>query len=210
MPRRWFDISTPLGPRTVRFAGDPAFESRQTRSVERGDAYSVSRISLGTHAGTHVDPPLHFFPGRAGADHLSPETLIGPARVVRVPDSADEVARDHLRGVPTSARRILFRTGNSRRGAARAHPGDVGLSLDVTDELVRRKVRLVGIDSLTIENDPTERYPVHRRLLENGVVILEGLRLEAVPPGPYALYCLPLRLTDGDGGPARAFLARLR
>ncbi len=64
----------------------------------------------------------------------------------------------------------------------------------------------MGIDALSIESDPTSRFPVHHRLLGAGVLIVEGLRLAGVPPGPYELQILPLRILGGDGGPARAVL----
>jgi arylformamidase len=68
-------------------------------------------------------------------------------------------------------------------------------------------VRLVGVDALSIE-PATDSYPVHHVLLAAGVVIVEGLDLTAVAPGPYRLVCLPLRVTGGDGAPARAILMR--
>jgi len=69
-----------------------------------------------------------------------------------------------------------------------------------------RCVRLVGVDFLSVERDGPPDFPVHRTLLGAGAVIVEGLDLSAVRPGPYTLVCLPLKVVDGDGAPARAAL----
>ncbi|MCI4355398.1 MAG: cyclase family protein, partial [Thermoplasmata archaeon] len=119
-----------------------------------------------------------------------------------------QVGADAFQGLPSPAQRVLFRTANSARWTAGPEffPDYVALDLGGAEAAVARGVRLVGIDSLSIELDPAERFPVHHRLLGAGVLILEGLRLAEVPPGRYELRCLPLRILDGDGGPARAVL----
>jgi arylformamidase len=104
--------------------------------------------------------------------------------------------------------RVLFRTTNS----VRWRRGDpffedfVALTDEAAAGLLDRRVRLVGIDALSIESDPTGRFPVHHRLLKASVAIVEGLVLADVPAGSYELRCLPLRLVDGDGAPCRAVL----
>jgi arylformamidase len=72
--------------------------------------------------------------------------------------------------------------------------------------VVARGIRLVGTDFLSIETRGTPGHPTHRRLLEAGVVVVEGLDLSGVEPGEYVLVCLPLRILDGDGSPARVVL----
>jgi len=205
---RRIDISLPLGPTTPRFPGDPAVGSRRVRSVARGDPYDLSALRLGSHAGTHVDAPAHFFADGASVDRLDLDRLCGPAQVVRVPPGAREVGATELSDVPPGTRRILLRTANSERWARSLSffPDFVGLSLVGARRLLALGVELVGIDSLSVESDPTDRFPVHRLLLGRGVPILEGLLLADVPAGSYELDCLPLRWTDGDGAPARAVL----
>ena len=85
-------------------------------------------------------------------------------------------------------------------------PDYVALAPAAAEALVKKRVRLVGLDALSIENDPSGAFPVHRTLLGRGILILEGLLLEDAPAGEYTLECLPLRLKNGDGGPARATL----
>jgi arylformamidase len=205
---RRFDISMPLQPGMAAFPGDPEFVSEPTHSLSRGDAYSASRLSFGSHAGTHVDPPRHFLPDGEAVDHIDLGILNGPCLVVGVDRTRLEVGRSDLPPFPSETRRVLFRTSNSERWARDGgyFPDFVALTLSAAEELLRRGIRLVGIDALSVESDPQLRFPVHHLLLRGGALILEGLWLAEVPPGPYELECLPLRLHEGDGGPARAVL----
>ncbi len=190
------------------FPGDPDFECERAHSLDRGDPYNLSRLALGTHVGTHLDPPIHFIPGGATIDRVDPEVFNGRCRVVRVPDHADSVEPEHLRRIPPRTPRVLFRTRNSERWARsdRFFPDYVAVSAAAAKEIVDRGIRLVGIDSLSIERDSTRTFPTHHELLGHGTIILEGLCLARASPGPYDLRCLPLRIKGGDGGPARALL----
>jgi len=191
------------------FPGDPRFAAEPSHAISRGDAYNVSALALGSHAGTHVDPPCHFLADGLSIDEIDLDALNGPCHVVEIPPGRKELGAEELAHVPANAERILFRTANSARWARRLEffPDYVALGVSAADEIVARgKVRLVGIDSLSVETDPTGRFPVHRALLGAGVLILEGLLLDSAPPGEYDLECLPLRIQKGDGGPARAVL----
>ena len=205
---RRIDISMPLFEGMPSFPNDPPFTVTPMSSRARGDAYDLSGLSLGSHAGTHVDPPVHFVPGGTTIDRLDLDVLNGPCRVVEVPASQASVGPESVLATPAGTERVLFRTANSARWArALTFFSDyVGLDRSAAQALAERGVRLVGIDSLSIENDPTEAYPVHHLLLRRGILILEGLLMADAPAGEYGLECLPLRLRDGDGGPARATL----
>jgi arylformamidase len=206
---RRIDISMPLFSGMPAFPGDPEFGSSRIRSMSRGDAYDLSGLSLGSHAGTHVDPPSHFVPGGATTDQLDLGVLNGPCRVVQVASSATSVGVDEVDQVPPRTPRVLFRTANSVRWSTSLtfFPDYLGLTAAAANRLAEKRVRLVGLDALSIENDPTGTFPVHHALLGRGILILEGLLLGDVPPGEYTLECLPLRLRGGDGGPARATLS---
>jgi arylformamidase len=205
---RRIDISMPLFPGMPSFPGDPSFDVVQLCSITRGDPYNLSGLSFGSHAGTHVDPFGHFVPGGATADHLDLDVLNGPCWVVDVDARAAHVGADDVARIPTGTTRVLFRTANSTRWARSLtfFPDYVGLTTAAADALVERKVRLVGIDALSVENDPSGSFPVHHSLLARGTLILEGLLLAAAPAAEYRLDCLPLSLRDGDGAPARATL----
>lgn len=202
------DVSMPLREGMPAMPGDPPVELRPLARLDAGSPFNLSRLTLGTHAGTHLDPPGHFLPGAPLADRLDLRLLNGECRVVRVPSRAGTISPAELERVPQGTKRVLLRTANSTRWARKLEyfADYVGLSLEGARLLLRRGVRLVGIDSLSIEHDLSERFPVHRELLGNGAVILEGLLLAGARPGRYELRCLPLRVQDGDGGPARAVL----
>lgn len=191
------DISRPIGPDTSVWPGDPPVIVEPVTRVRDGHPADVSRLVLGTHTGTHVDPPAHFLPGTPTVDALALEVLIGPAVVAAFsPGPIDGTALEST-ALPDGSARLLLKTG-----------ADAGaLTTDGARWLVERGVRLVGADTLSIEPE-TDDYPVHRTLLGAGVVIVEGLDLAAVEPGSYQLVCLPLRIVDGDGAPARAVLMR--
>jgi arylformamidase len=203
---RTIDISMPLHPGMPAFPGDPPVVFEPVQQVARGDPYNLSRWTFGSHAGTHVDPPLHFLPHGAPADAIDLESLNGPCVVVEAPGRT--VDRTDVARIPAGATRVLFRTSNSARwGQAAPFFADyVSLAPEAGKSIVARGVRLVGIDALSIEHDPAETFPLHRELLAAGVAILEGLMLAEVPAGPYELRCLPLRVVGGDGAPCRAVL----
>ncbi len=205
---RIYDISTPIFEGMAGFPGDPPVRVTTAQSLDRGDAYNVSALSLSSHTGTHIDPPVHFLPGAATLDQLDLAVLNGPCQVVEAGPDVRSLGAAAFDGLPTETRRVLFRTANSTRWAESEtfFPDYVALGLDGADAAIDRHVRLVGIDSISIERDGTNRFPVHHRLLAASVVILEGLRLAEVPSGRYELQCLPLRLVQGNGGPARAIL----
>jgi arylformamidase len=167
-------------------------------------------MSMSTHTGTHVDPPIHFVDGGATIDRVSLDTLIGDAvvadmRGVRTIGLAELEAA----ALPIGAERVLFLTDWSARWAEES-PAFPDAVTCVSEEgarwLVDRGVRLVGTDFISIEGADDHTYPVHRALLGAGIAIVEGLDLRDVPAGRYTLWCLPLKLRDGDGGPARVVL----
>ncbi len=202
-------MTVPIHAAMVVYEGDPPVQVTAALAVERGDPCNVTRLSLGSHTGTHVDAPLHFIPGGATVDRLALDALLGPVRVIECPPGpigpATLVAADL-----TGERRVIFKTGNSALWARERFVRDYqALTLEAARELARAGVGLVGIDYLSIEAFGAPGHPVHRCLLAAGVVILEGLELSAVPAGRYELLCLPLRVRDGDGAPARALLRPL-
>ncbi len=217
---RVWDITMPLWPGMPVYPGDPAVELTPVARLEAGDVAAVARFCLGTHTGTHVDPPSHFIAGAATVDELPLEALVGLAEVVdcRLPATAGATqagANEREIGVaalaavvPERARRLLIRTGGGELWDAPGFPVDFpGLTLEAARWLAARGMLLVGIDRYSIApfDDP---LPAYEALLRAGVVVVVGLDLRAVAPGRYRLACLPLRLRGGDGAPARAVLWR--
>lgn len=193
------DISLSIDAGMAVWPGDPPVRVEPVSRVEAGDIAAVSRLALGTHTGTHVDPPAHFLAGGATVDELPLDVLVGPAVVADLTGGGPvDAARLAALDLPEGTVRILLKT--SAAGGL--------VTPDGAAWLVERGLQLVGVDTLSIE-PPSEHYPVHRLLLGAGVIIVEGLDLTAAAPGRYQLACLPLRIAGGDGAPARAVLLPL-
>jgi arylformamidase len=197
------DISRPIGPDTPVWPGDPPVIVEPVARLEAGDPAAVSRLVLGTHTGTHVDPPAHFIAGGVTVDALPLDVLVGPAVVADL-SGEPSIGPGALATValPVGTTRLLLKM---RTGTGSGMAAEGALTADGARWLVERGVRLVGADTLSLEPGKGD-YPVHCILLGAGVVIVEGLDLASVEPGPYQLVCLPLRITGGDGAPARAVL----
>jgi arylformamidase len=190
------------------YPGEPGPELDYFKRIAEGASANVSKVSLGSHCGTHIDAPHHFIDGRATVDTLPLEALIGPAYVVEHTGQGHIGAADlEAFGIPPAARRLLAKTRNGRLwDSDEFHTDFVAFGPDAGPWLVDRGFVLVGIDYLSIEGFRAESHPVHQALLEAGVVIVEGLDLRAVPPGPYTMACAPLKIVGAEGAPARVFL----
>ncbi len=207
-----YDVTQPVSEGMAVWPGDPAV---LLAVVTATGEPSVSRFCMGSHTGTHVDPPAHFIADGATVDELPLDVLIGPAWLAHLPvtepESSYRLTAAHLAeaGIPAGVRRVLLRTGNSARarGSAAFDRDFAGLAEDGARWLLAAGVRLVGIDGPSIEPFLSPGEPVHRLLLGAGVIVVEGLALAGLAPGPYQLYCLPLRIAGGDGGPARVILS---
>ena len=205
-----YDISLTISPGMVVWPGDPAVRLERVNKMEEGANANVSHFAAGVHTGTHVDAPVHFVPGRNGVDSLPLDVLVGPCQVVELPDSVDVITAAVVQyaGLAPAVKRILFKTRNSAYWKTPDLPfqtGFVAVDESGAKELAARGIQLVGIDYLSIAPYKNSR-PAHQALLNASVVILEGCNLSEVPAGYYRLVCLPLKLKDSDGSPARAIL----
>jgi arylformamidase len=201
---RIHDISVPIRAEMPIYASNPGVALAQVQSIAEGASANVSELALGVHTGTHVDAPLHHFDGAPGAESLPLEPLIGPAVVVDATGATDALDAETVSALelPAGTERVLFKTRNSSLWERPDFTRDfVRLDGGAARHLVELGVRLVGIDYLSVGD-----AEAHRVLLGAGIVPLEGLDLRRVEPGPYRLICLPLRLENADGAPARAVL----
>jgi arylformamidase len=205
------DISLPLDSRTPIYPGDPPLIIESVATLDDAP-FCLSRVAFGCHTGTHVDAPAHFVRGGARLIEIPLERYCGIATLLVLPE-ADEITAAMLQTAWPEGRRVervLLKTPNSDRwdtpDAGRVFQA---LALDAAQWLVAQGVRLVGIDSLSIEKDIDKSFAVHHMLLGNDVLILEGLDLRAATAGEYELICLPIKLDVPDGGPVRAVLRLL-
>ena len=204
-----YDISLPISESLAVWPGDSPAKITQSSHLARGDRNTVSKLAFGAHTGTHVDAPAHFILHGSGVDTLDLNILVGPVVVVDAPD-VDLLTAGVLESlsIPPDCDRILFHTRNSElwdEGYSTFNREYVAISEDGAQWLVSRGFRLVGIDYLSVAsfNNST---PTHRELLSAGIVVVEGLDLRRIQQGSYQLVCLPLKIVEIDGAPARVIL----
>jgi arylformamidase len=209
-PLKILDISVSLHAELPVWPGDPPIVLEQYRRISDGNASNDSRIACSVHSGTHVDAPAHFIEAGATVEQLPLNVLLGSATVVELLNE-DIITPQILEAIslPVETKRLLFKTKNSALWADPVHrfnPDFAALSTDAAAWLVKRGIRLVGVDYLSVQLFKDSEPLTHQILLEAGVVIVEGLNMQNVRPGRYQLICLPLKLAGSDGAPARAIL----
>lgn len=207
---RIWDVSVPVTPELPIWPGDPPIVLERYMAISKGDEANVSRMAGSVHIGTHVDAPVHFVEGGAAVEELPLDVLIGPAVVAELL-GMDAITPDCLEALalPPDTARLLFKTSNSQLWAGSHHEfysDYVALTPQAAEWVVRKGIRLLGVDYLSVQRFTDAEPLTHRLLLEAGVVIVEGLDLREVPPGCYQLICLPIKLVGSDGAPARAVL----
>jgi len=202
-----YDLTLPLQAGMVEFPGDPPFVQKEAASLKNGDSANLIAISMGSHTGTHLDAPSHIFPNGATVDRIPLDDLIGTAKVIDLSTVGRIIRPEHLQDKDIGeGDRLLFKTRNSSYHQGNVFRRDFTyLSEDTAEWLVHRKVRLVGIDYLSIDALDGDN-PCHKALLAAGIVILEGLNLIDVPAGSFLLVALPLKIKDCDGSPLRVVL----
>lgn len=190
----------PLDHRTPAYPGDPKIEIEQIALVQK-DGWSEKRIHANTHCGTHVDAPAHMILNGETLDQINLERFCGESIVIDV--RKREINIDCLKEVKITAQSIvLFLTGQSDKRYKKYYEGAKFIPEDVAQELVKLKVRAVGIDSFSPDAEP---YPIHKILLPKGILIIENLiNLKEILGKNGTLYYFPLRITNGDGAPCRA------
>jgi arylformamidase len=201
-----YDVTVPLSKELVVYPGDPHVKVNRRTKVNEDDAkWNLSRYSFSSHAGTHVDPPFHLIESGITVDKLPLELLMGRARVVEVSAACiDEVALEEFDF--TADARVLFKTRNSYLWSQKNFVKDyVYITPGAARSLVENGIKVVGIDYLSVDKFGAAPE-THMALLSSGTIIIEGLDLREVEPGDYEMICLPLKVKDGDGAPARVVL----
>jgi arylformamidase len=210
MARRLWDISPPVDANSPVFPGDARYEQRWAATIGPGCPVNVSTITLSPHTGAHADAPLHYDPQGSTSGALDLEPYLGPCRVIHAIGVAPLVEWQHIEhaidaGLPP---RVLLRT--YRHMPVDRWDGALAAYAPATIErLADRGVRLVGIDTASI--DPADSKPLdsHQVIRRRGLRVLENLVLDDVPEGDYELIALPLKLMTADASPVRAILREL-
>jgi len=193
------------------YPGDPS-PSFESYSTLQKDGVNLTKITMGSHTGTHVDAPRHFIRDGIGIDRIPLNKLIGEAYVAdlsKKPIGSGITSKDLRRELETEIASddiVAIYTGCSE------HWGDKSINRDYTyltedaaDYLVSKKVRAVGIDFLSVEKFKATEHVVHKTLLGNGIFIVESLSnaLNQFVGQRILMICMPIKLRDGDGAPSR-------
>jgi arylformamidase len=204
-----YDVSITISQELPTWPGDPPIKLKKLRRISEGELANVTHLSAGVHIGTHVDAPDHFLDNGVTVEDLPLNLLVGGALLVEHTGQS-HIKADDLKqlSIPPGIQRLLIKTSNSdwwSVGENQFQEGYLALTPEAAEYLVELGIQLVGLDYLSVAPYP-DPEPTHRILLEAGILILEGLDLSAVNPGPYRLYCLPLKIKGSDGAPARVLL----
>jgi arylformamidase len=206
----YIDVSLTVEDGMVHYPKDPEVIIKQFSSIKNGDAANNTHLSFGTHTGTHIDAPHHFYEEGIGIDKITLETLTGECLVIEVPEKYEAITEDFLKMQNiNNGGRILFKTKNSKiiSRDKNFHEDYVYVASDAAKYMVEKGVILVGVDYLSVEGYG-KGHETHRTLLGAGVVIIESLCLEQVEPGSYKLIAFPIKIKDSDGAPARVILEK--
>ncbi|AXI00504.1 arylformamidase [Sporosarcina sp. PTS2304] len=207
MTNEWIDITQPLTKQIAEWPGDTPFSYEVTVTKEQSGSVNIGKLTMSTHIGTHTDAPFHYDNDGLRILDLPIDLYIGRACVVDVTGVAC-VSRKHLEPIDfEGAQRILLKTGSHPIPHKFPEKFTV-IGEDVGPLLKERGVRLIGVDTPSVDAETSKELVAHHSLYRNNIIIIENLVLESLKPGQYELIALPLALEEADGSPVRAVVRR--
>jgi arylformamidase len=202
---RIHDITQPLGTRTAVWPGDTPLDVSWPLRIDGGDSVNVATVRASVHAGTHADGFLHVVADGETPARMPLDAYIGRCVVVDV-RGRDVLTEADVAGLDLRRmQRVLFRTREQVDESEFPVPF-THLAPGLARLLGDQGVRLVGTDAPSVDPVDSKTLDAHRALVAGRVAILENVLLTDVPPGPYTLVALPLRLVEADSSPVRAVL----
>jgi arylformamidase len=204
-----YDISPAISSALAVWPGDTPPSREVLQDLTRGDTVTLSTLRATVHLGAHADAPSHYGLGAATIDAQPLELYLGECEVIHVAAASDRQVTPGLLSRMASAPRVLLATGTAPDPSV-FNRDFAALAPELIDHLHERGVRLVGVDTPSVDPADSKTLPAHNRCLAHDMAILEGLRLADVPEGRYELIALPLRLVGFDASPVRAVLRSLR
>jgi arylformamidase len=209
MVHTWIDITMALAKGMVHWPGDIEVDISRQVSMDEGADANVTILQMSAHTGTHVDAPLHFINKGRDVCGLPLESMIGMVKIFEI-NNKKQITPEEIREYNiVKGDRIFFKTANSDRDWSMLpfNENYIYLSTSCAEYLKERGVIVIGVDYLSVAGEKNG-LEVHRLLLENEILIIEGLDLRNIEPGQYEMICLPLKITNGDGAPARVIIRR--
>jgi arylformamidase len=206
-PVKIIDITPVISPRIGVFPGDVGFKRDQSLDFSKGHNLRLSSITTTLHLGAHADSPGHYHSAGKGIETRDLSPYLGRCLVVKanVP-RGERVRKEHLATQPQfPAERILVATGTFP-DPDQWNSDFASFSPELIEEWANAGVKLIGIDTPSIDPETSKDLPAHAMVAKHDLCILEGLVLTHVKPGLYTLVALPLKIEGADSGPVRAVL----
>jgi arylformamidase len=206
----WIDISGTITNGMVHWPGDVNVSVEREKSIDDGAEANVTTLSMSAHTCTHIDAPLHFIGNGNDVTQIPLEVLIGRVKLIHVKDSQKITVNEIRKFEIGEGDRIIFRTRNSEENwLMKPFREDyVFLSTDAATYLRDKGVIAIGVDYLSVAGMQNGDV-VHKILLEKNILIIEGLILGNISQGEYEMICLPLKIKNSDGAPARVVIREI-
>lgn len=203
-----YDITPPIDDSLQVWPGDTLPSRHIASDMKDGSNVTVSALHATVHLGAHADAPSHYGADAPSIEARPVELYLGQAQVLQL--SVEPGRRIEPADLPATieAPRVLLATG-TYPDPTKFNKDFAALSPALLDFLAQAGVKLVGVDTPSVDLFESTDLPAHLAALRNDMAILEGLTLSAVPAGVYELIALPLKLVGFDGSPVRAILRTL-
>ena len=203
-----YDISPLISEKLAVWPGDTPLERQLICDMKRGERQNLSTLRGTVHLGAHADAPSHFGVDGASIAEQPLEIYMGRCRLLRVDAAKGETLQPDILPAALDAERLLFATC-TYPDPSRFSEDFAALSPELIAACKELRVRLVGIDTPSVDLYCSEENAAHAACFEHDIAILEGLRLAEAPAGLYELIALPLRLAGFEASPVRAVLRSL-
>lgn len=209
MAQQLWDISPPIHSASPVFPGDTPYSQQWCATISPACPVNVSAITMSPHVGAHADAPLHYAADGAAIGAVDLDSFLGPCRVIHAIAPGPLLLWQHLEHAITTdlPPRVLVRT--YAQAPTGWDPDLAGYAPDTVERLADLGVRLIGIDTASIDPASSKTLDSHQVIRRRGLRVLENLVLDAVPAGDYELIALPLKLMQADASPVRAVLRAL-
>ena len=204
-----WDITPAVDTTTPVWPGDTPVGIERVWRMEAGSPVNVARLTLSPHTGAHTDAPLHYDAQGAAIGAVPLDAYLGRCRVIHCIGATPVVTPEHLAGaLERLPPRVLLRT-YQRAPATAWDSAFCAVAPQTIDLLAAHGVRLIGIDTPSLDPQESKTMDAHHRIRAHRMAILEGIVLDEVAPGDYELIALPLKFATLDASPVRAVLRAL-
>jgi len=200
------DISWPVDKNTTIQPGEQQVLFEPIKSFGK-DEVRETIIHMNAHTGTHVDAPSFLFRDGKSIDQIDLYSCVGPSVVLDMTDVKESIKAEDLDKYEIrDGDFVILKTKNSSLDPSAPYdPAFVYLDTSAAEYLVKKNVKTVGFDYITLE--PEDKFnQAHKILLENEITVIGGLRLFYVTQGIYFFFCLPICVLGIESAPARAIL----